>query len=186
MKIAVYCGSSIGNNKIYEDEVKALGKYFAQNNIDIVYGGGKVGLMGVIADSVLQNGGKVYGVIPEKLKDKELAHTQLTQLHVVDTMRERKAKMIELADCFVALPGGVGTLEEIFEVWTLSQLGFEKKACAFFNINGFYDKLIDSLYQISSDGFLKQEYVDALIKTANKEQLLESLKNYQFPKEKWS
>ncbi len=185
MTIAVYCGSSAGNNSEYEQRTKDFGKFLALNNINVVYGGGRVGLMGVLADTVIENGGKVCGVIPEKLKEKELEHTGITELRVVADMHERKATMAELADGFVALPGGAGTLEEIFEVWTWAQLGFHNKPCAFFNINGFYDKLIDMLETMSVEGFLKKEYVDMIINTDNEDKLLLALKEYKAPKHKW-
>ena len=185
MTLAVFCGSSTGNKKEYENATKSFGKYLALNNIDVVYGGGKVGLMGILADTVLKHGGKVCGVIPEKLKDKELAHTGLTKLIIVKDMHERKATMAELSDAFVALPGGAGTLEEIFEVWTWAQLGFHNKPCAFYNTDGFYNKLIDMLYSMSDEGFLKKEYVDMLINTDNEKDLISSLENYKAPREKW-
>jgi len=185
MTIAVFCGSSSGNDIDFFNSTKELGKYFALNNIDVVYGGGKVGLMGALSDSVMENGGKVYGVIPEKLKDKELAHTQITKLYVVKDMHERKALMAEKSDAFVALAGGAGTLEEIFEVWTWAQLGFHNKPCAFYNINGFYDKLFDMVKGMSESGFLKKDYVDMLIKTDDKDQLLKAIKEYKPPKNKW-
>jgi len=185
MKIAVFCGSSEGNNVEYKKATKEIGKFFALNGIDIVYGGGKVGLMGALADAALENGGKVYGVIPEKLKEKELAHTELTELKVVKDMHERKATMADLSDAFVVLPGGAGTLEEIFEAWTWAQLGFHNKPCAFYNVNGFYDKLLDTISSIANEGFLKREYVDMIIDTQNKEELLESIKDYKAPKVKW-
>ncbi|MGB5793618.1 TIGR00730 family Rossman fold protein, partial [Poseidonibacter sp.] len=118
MTLAVFCGSSTGNNIEYENATRSFGKFLALNNINVVYGGGRVGLMGILADSVLENGGKVHGVIPVKLQEKELAHTELTELSIVANMHQRKAMMAELSDGFVALPGGAGTLEEIFEVWT--------------------------------------------------------------------
>lgn len=185
MTIAVFCGASLGNNKEYENATKEFGKYLALNNIDVVFGGGSVGLMGALADSVLEYGGKICGVIPEKLKDKELAHESLTELKVVKDMHERKAAMAELADAFVALPGGLGTLEEIFEVWTWGQLGFHDKPCAFYNVNGFYDKLLDMIKTMSKEGFLKEEHIDMLVQTDNKEELLTALKNYKAPKHKW-
>lgn len=185
MKIAVFCGSSTGNNIDYINATKKLGEFFAKKNIDVVYGGGNVGLMGAIADSVMNNGGKVYGVIPEKLKDKELAHENITELKVVSNMHERKAAMAEMADAFVVLPGGAGTLEEIFEVWTWAQLGFHQKACAFLNVNGFYDKLFELIEHMCKNEFLKQDYLDMLIKTEDQEVLLQSIKEYIPPKDKW-
>lgn len=186
MIVAVYCGSSSGNNSNYINETKKLGKFLAQNNIDVVYGGGKVGLMGTIADSVLEHGGKVYGVIPEKLKGKELAHMGLTDLKIVNTMHERKAMMASIADAFITLPGGAGTLEEIFEAWTWAQLGYHNKPCAFYNIDGFYDDLFKMIEKMTATGFLKKDYLDMLINTANTEELIASLKNYKAPNEKWN
>lgn len=185
MKIAVFCGSSTGDKIEYINATKELGKFFAQNEIDVVYGGGNVGLMGAIADAVMANGGKVYGVIPEKLQEKELAHAGITELMVVSNMHERKALMASMADAFVVLPGGVGTLEETFEVWTWAQLGFHNKPCAFFNINGFYDKLFEMIEHMCASKFLKQEHFDMLIKTDNQEKLLKAIKEYMPPKHKW-
>jgi len=185
MKIAVFCGSSTGNDVAFINATKKLGKFFALNNIDVVYGGGNVGLMGALADSVMENGGKVYGVIPEKLQEKELAHSEITELTVVSNMHERKAKMAEMADAFVVLPGGAGTLEEIFEVWTWAQLGFHQKACAFLNVNGFYDKLFEMIDYMCEKEFLKQEYSDMIIKTEDQEELLKAIQSYTPPKDKW-
>jgi len=185
MKIAVFCGSSSGNNIEYTNATKELGKFFVENNIEVVYGGGNVGLMGVIADSVMEHGGNVYGVIPEKLQEKELAHKGITELHIVSNMHERKAMMADMADAFVVLPGGAGTLEEIFEVWTWAQLGFHNKPCAFFNVNGFYDKLFEMIEGMCDAKFLKQEYLDMLIKTDKQEELLKAIKEYVPPKDKW-
>ena len=141
--------------------------------------------MGVLANSALKFGGKVCGVIPKHLEEKELAHRELTELIVVNNMHERKAKMEELSDAFIALPGGAGTLEEIFEVWTWAQIGLHQKPCAFYNVNGFYDKLFDMVSFISNEGFTKKDYVDMLIKTDNKEELLFLINSYKAPDEKW-
>ncbi|MFA9374527.1 MAG: TIGR00730 family Rossman fold protein [Poseidonibacter sp.] len=185
MTLAVFCGSSTGNNIEYENATRSFGKFLALNNINVVYGGGRVGLMGILADSVLENGGKVHGVIPVKLQEKELAHTELTELSIVANMHERKAMMAELSDGFVALPGGAGTLEEIFEVWTWAQLGIHDKPCAFLNTNKFYDKLIDMLNTMSDEGFLKKDYVNMLIKSENQEEVLSLIQKYKAPKHKW-
>ncbi|AXX92172.1 TIGR00730 family Rossman fold protein [Malaciobacter molluscorum LMG 25693] len=185
MRVAVFCASGIGNNEIYLNEIKSLGKFFAKNNIELVYGGGKVGLMGAIADSVMQNGGKVYGVIPEQLEQKELSHTGITKLKVVKNMHERKAEMAANADAFVAFAGGAGTLEEIFEVWTWAQLGFHDKPCIFYNTNGYYDHLFDMINNMVKEGFLKEDYANMLIKTDNKEVMLKALKEYKAPIQKW-
>jgi uncharacterized protein (TIGR00730 family) len=185
MKVAIYCGSSEGNSPDYVKGVKTLGVYLAKQGIDVVYGGGNVGLMGVIANATLQAGGRVIGVIPAHLKSKEIAHPSLTKLHEVANMHERKAKMVELADAFVALPGGVGTLEEMFEIWTWGQLGLHDKPCAFYNINGFYDPLfamVDSMHQA---GFVKQSYIDMIIKAEAPETLVSAFKAYKAPSPKW-
>ena len=186
MKVAIYCGSAEGNSPEYANGVKALGVYLAKQGIDIVYGGGNVGLMGVIANAALQAGGNVIGVIPAHLESKEIAHTGLTELYVVADMHERKAKMSELADAFVALPGGVGTLEEMFEVWTWGQLGLHGKPCAFYNINGFYDSLFNMVESMQQAGFVKQSYIDMIIKVNTPETLVSAFQAYQAPKPKWS
>lgn len=186
MKIAVFCGSSSGGDPEFVQATKALGYYLAGNGADLVYGGGKVGLMGAIADSFLESGGKVYGVIPEHLKEKEIAHPDLTELKVVSDMHERKAAMAQMADAFVALPGGAGTLEEIFEAWTWAQLGHHSKPCAFYNINGFYNPLIEMISKMTDSGFLNSQYAEMLIHTDCSAKLLSSIKSYKAPKQKWT
>ncbi|GAA5140892.1 TIGR00730 family Rossman fold protein [Thalassotalea piscium] len=186
MNIAVYCGASTGNNPTYINEAKKLGEFFGKNGIDLVYGGGKVGLMGIIADAVLASGGKAYGVIPEYLKEKEIAHEGLTELFIVKDMHTRKAKMAELADAFVALPGGAGTLEEIFEVWTWAQLGHHSKPCAFYNTNGFYQHLLDMINNMVNSGFLHAQYSDMLILADTPQALINSFEAYSPPKVKWT
>lgn len=186
MKIAIYCGSSTGHSPHFVESTKALGKYLAKNGIDIVYGGGNVGLMGVIADSALAAGGRVYGVIPQDLKNKEIAHPNLTDLKVVEDMHQRKAAMANMADAFVALPGGPGTLEEIFESWTWAQLGHHAKPCAFYNMNGFYDSLKAMIDTMCTSGFIKEEYANMLIHVDTPEELLSSISVYQAPKNKWA
>lgn len=186
MRIAIFCGSSKGNNPEFIDGTRKLGNYLADNGVDLVYGGGKVGLMGAIADAFLESGGKVFGVIPEHLKDKEIAHLGLTELSVVSDMHERKATMAKMADAFVALPGGAGTLEEIFEAWTWAQLGHHSKSCAFFNINGFFDPLIEMITKMLDSEFLKKQYADMLINTDNPQLLLSSIRAYVPPKVKWT
>jgi uncharacterized protein (TIGR00730 family) len=186
MKIAVYCGSQPGNDPVYAACARELGEYFCRHGIDLVFGGGHVGLMGIIADTVLAGGGKAYGVIPEHLRNRELAHQRLTELFVVKDMHERKAKMAELADGFVAIPGGIGTLEEIFESWTWAQLGLHRKPCALYNANGFYNPLLDMIRTMEAAGFLKQEAVDTLILAETPEQLVEGFRTYVAPAEKWA
>lgn len=185
MKIAVYCGSSEGVNPIYKSKAIKLGEFFAKNSIELVYGGGGVGLMGAIADSVMKNGGRAYGVIPEHLKSKEIAHFGLTELHVVKDMHIRKNMMIERADAFVAMPGGAGTMEEFFEVWTWMQIGYHKKPCALYNINGFYDKLLDFISHIIKEGFLDKKYLDFLIVENTPKSIYEALKSANSPRSKW-
>ena len=186
MKVAVYCGSRSGNEPLYAQTAKELGEFFANNGIDLVFGGGHVGLMGIVADAVLAKGGKVYGVIPQHLVNRELAHPGLTELFVVNNMHERKAKMAELADGFVALPGGIGTLEEIFEVWTWAQLGFHRKPCAFYNVEGFYESLLDMVKTMVAAGFVKQQYLDMIVVAKTPTELLDGFKAYVPPQEKWT
>lgn len=135
----------------------------AERNIDLVFGGGRLGLMGIIADSVLAGGGKVYGVIPEMLKDHEVAHTGLTELHVVTSMHERKAKMTELTDGFVAIPGGIGTLDELFEAWTWKALGYHGKPIGLLNVNGYWDSLTTFLDNVAGQGFMSSARREQLI-----------------------
>lgn len=186
MKIAVFCGSSRGIDERFADAAEVFGQYMASQGIDLVFGGGKVGLMGVVADAVLAGGREVYGVIPESLRDRELAHQGLTRLDVVASMHERKALMADMADAFVALPGGPGTMDEIFEAWTWGQLGYHNKPCAFYNVNGYYDELLAFILKMSGAGFLKPEYADMLIVEQQPEALVSALKNYQPPTRKWS
>src|SRR5438132_5599928 len=141
-RLCVFCGSSPGQRPIHAESARSLGMIMAARGLALVYGGGHVGLMGVLADAVLETGGRVVGVIPRTLWDREVGHRALTELHVVETMHERKAKMASLADAFVALPGGLGTLEEIFEVWTWGQLGIHGKACGFLDVGGYYAPLM--------------------------------------------
>ncbi|MBQ0834855.1 TIGR00730 family Rossman fold protein [Marinobacter sp.] len=186
MKVAVYCGSRSGNEPLYAEKAKELGEFFGKNGIDLVFGGGHVGLMGIVADAVLASGGKVYGVIPAHLRDRELAHTGLTELFVVKDMHERKAKMAELADGFVALPGGIGTLEEIFEVWTWAQLGVHQKPCAFYNVNGFYNPLLEMVKTMVATGFVSQQYLDMIVLAQTPTDLVDGFRAYAPPREKWA
>ena len=155
--ICVYCGSNAGNDPAYAAQAKALGARLASDNIALVYGGGNVGLMGIVADAVLANGGDVIGVIPQQLVDWEVAHRGVTRLEVVDSMHTRKARMFELSDGFVALPGGFGTLDEMFEMLTWRQLGLGKKPCAFLDVNGFWQPLMAMLDSMVRERFLHAE-----------------------------
>ena len=153
-RLAVYCGSSIGTDPAFADTARELGREMANRDIALVYGGGRLGLMGVVADSVLEAGGEAYGVIPQALIDLEVAHTGLTELHMVETMHERKAKMTELTDAFVAIPGGIGTLDELFEAWSWNALGYHAKPFALLNVRGFWDGMIDFLDHVTRSGFM--------------------------------
>lgn len=186
MKIAVFCGSHTGHGQKFVPATRALGEHLANKGIDLVYGGGRIGLMGVIADAVLAHGGKVFGVIPEHLQQKETAHEGLTELQVVADMHVRKATMAQMADAFVALPGGAGTLEEIFEAWTWAQLGYHTKPCAFYNVSGFYDPLLQMIDRMSESGFLSPIHSDMLIKADDPESLLSSINAYKTPIHKWA
>ncbi|MBQ1495420.1 MAG: TIGR00730 family Rossman fold protein [Acinetobacter sp.] len=184
--ICVFCGSSLGNDVVYEQITQATGQIIAEQGLTLVYGGGRSGLMGVVANSALEAGGKVIGVIPEALVDRELAHAELSELYVVKDMHERKTKMAELADGFIALPGGAGTLEEIFEQWTWNQLGIHQKPCAFLNINGFYDDLIKMLQASVEHGFSQTRFVDTLIVSDNIHDILAAFQKYQPAVPKWT
>lgn len=186
MKIAVYCGSSSGKDTSFSEKTKILGEYLASAGIDIVYGGGKVGLMGCIADAVLDKGGKVFGVIPKALSDREIAHPNLTELTIVTDMHKRKARMAEMSDAFVALPGGAGTLEEIFEAWTWGQLGYHSKPVAFYNISGYFNGLLAMLEEMGKGGFIKQQYLDSLIIADNPKELKTSILSFKAPEKKWT
>ncbi|MFD2043000.1 TIGR00730 family Rossman fold protein [Ornithinibacillus salinisoli] len=177
--IAVYCGSSTGVDPIYMKEAKRLGEVLVENGLDLVYGGATVGCMGAVADAVMEAGGKVIGVIPEKLQNVELAHHQLTELHVTKTMHERKALMAEYADGFIALPGGSGTLEEWFEVFTWAQLGYHNKPCALLNINKYYSPLLSLFDHMIEQGFVKPAYKDLIVCENDPNELVNQLKEYQ-------
>ena len=183
--IAIFCGSAIGTDSIFLDTAQKMGQTIAGQGKTLVYGGGRSGLMGVVADSALQAGGKVIGVIPNALVDRELAHPHLTELHVVKNMHERKTKMSELSDAFIALPGGAGTLEEIFEQWTWAQLGIHLKPCAFLNVEGFYDDLLKFLQLTADKGFTQQRFTNSLIASDNIEEILAQFKAYVPPQPKW-
>jgi len=172
MRLCVFCGSSFGTRTGYRAAAEAFGTLLAERQIELVYGGAHVGLMGALADSVLARGGRVIGVIPQALLAREIAHSGLTQLHVVDSMHERKALMASLSDGFVALPGGIGTLEELFEVWTWAQLGLHEKPCALLDVDGFYAGLVGFLDHAVAQGFLRAKQREGLIVEANAQALL--------------
>lgn len=177
--ICVYCGASVGNNLAYTKIAQQLGEQIANQGRKLIYGGGSKGLMGIIADSVLNSGGKVIGVIPQRLVMAETAHQGLTELIVVDDMHARKAKMSELADGFIALPGGIGTLEELFEVWTWSQIGYHSKPVGLLDVNSFYTPMQTFLQHVVNEGFVRQSYLDTLIVSKEPHQLLAQFDSYQ-------
>ena len=181
MRICVFCGASAGNHPDYLQAATRLGHALAGAGIGLVYGGASVGLMGRVADAVLERGGEVTGVLPQFLADRELAHHGLTTLHTVASMHERKAMMADLADGFIALPGGLGTLEELFEIWTWGQLGHHQKPCALLDVGGFYTGLTDFLDHVATEGFVKPEFRNMLIVEPNPERLLPAMKGYQPP-----
>ena len=180
--VCVFCGSNPGTNPRFADAAREFGGLLAKEGIALVYGGGHVGLMGIVADSVLANGGKAIGVIPRALWDREVGHRGLTELHIVETMHERKAMMASLADAFVALPGGLGTLEEIFEVWTWAQLGIHAKPLGFLDVAGFYDPLMEFLDRGVEAGFIREQYRAMAIVDAEAVTLLRRLASYDPPR----
>ncbi len=184
--LCVFCGSSPGANIAYANAARSFGELLAANNITLIFGGGKVGLMGQLADAVLNNGGKAIGVIPNRLAIKEVAHASLTDLHVVENMHTRKALMYELSDAFVALPGGTGTLDELFEVFTWTQLGFLAKPLGLLNVNNYFDHLTSFLSHTVEQRFVKPEHLDMLLVDSNQESLLSRLNKYiPFQSSKW-
>lgn len=182
MRYCVYSGSSSGRRPAYAGAAKALGAALAKAGIGLVYGGGARGLMGVVANAVSDAGGEVIGVIPRALYDLEVAHTALEDLRVVGSMHERKAMMAELSDGFIALPGGLGTFEEIFEMWAWAQLGYHKKPCALFNVEGFYDGLTGFLDGVVDEAFVKPAHRDMLIVEKDVDALMAALAAYEAPR----
>ncbi|HEX8016489.1 MAG TPA: TIGR00730 family Rossman fold protein [Flavobacterium sp.] len=180
-RITVFCGSSFGTEEIYKEQAALLGETLAKQNIELVYGGANVGLMGAVADAVLNNGGKAIGVLPNFLRSKEIAHLGLTELILVESMHERKTKMNDLCDGVIALPGGFGTLEELFEMITWAQLGLHKKPIAILNINGFYDYLIQLTEVMVSKGLLKEVNQQMLLVSDDIDDLLNKMNNYTAP-----
>ncbi len=180
--IALYCGSRFGNKPIYKDTAIDLAKGIAEHGFGIVYGGASIGLMGQVADTVTEHGGEVVGVIPEFMLDYEIAHKQLTELHIVQSMHERKAMMADRASAFVALPGGFGTFEEILEVATWGQLNQHQKPMMLYNVNGFYNHLIAQLDHAVEEGFLPPQHRAKLIVCNNADQIYNAIKNLETPK----
>jgi uncharacterized protein (TIGR00730 family) len=176
--LCVYCGSSSGNHPDYVVQARAFGAEMARRGISLVYGGGKVGLMGTVADAVLAGGGKVIGVIPRQLVELEVAHAGLTELQVVETMHQRKTRMFELSDAFVALPGGFGTMDEMFEMLTWAQLGLHRQPCGFLNVRGYYDGLRGMVDHMVAEGFVKAGQRDSLWFGPSTSELFEWMSGY--------
>jgi uncharacterized protein (TIGR00730 family) len=179
--LCVYCGSSPGRLGAYALAAVSLAEALVSRNITLVYGGAGIGIMGLLADNVLQLGGKAIGVIPRALAHKEVAHQNLTELHITQSMHERKMLMAGLADGFIALPGGIGTLEELFEIWTWAQLGFHSKPCGLLNVEGYYDLLIGFLDHAMAEQFVKKHHHGLLLVEETSDALLERFANYQTP-----
>jgi uncharacterized protein (TIGR00730 family) len=177
-RISVFCGSAEGFNEIYHNESFKLGQLLAKMKIDIIFGGGRIGLMGALADGALKEGGKVIGVIPGFLMTKEVAHDSLTEIITVDSMHQRKLKMMELSDGAIVLPGGYGTMDEMFEMLTWGQLSLHKKPVGIYNIGNFYDPLYSHIQQMYNKGFLNESNLKMLLISANIEELLKQMNNY--------
>lgn len=185
-RICVYCGSSPGKLPDYRESARELGYELSARGLGLVYGGASVGVMGAVADAVMEKGGEAIGVIPHALATREVAHSGLDELFVVDSMHERKAKMAELSDGFVALPGGWGTIEEIFEMLTWAQLGFHKKPCGLLNISAYYDHLFSFLEHAIEQRFVREEFRPMIMMEESADSLLDRFQNYQPPSvKKW-
>jgi uncharacterized protein (TIGR00730 family) len=180
-RVCVFCGSSVGTNPAYAKAAATVGALLASRGIGLVYGGGNVGLMGVIADAALAAGGDVIGVIPRALAEREVAHTGLADLRVVDSMHTRKAMMADLSDAFIAMPGGVGTFEEFFEAITWTQLGLHRKACGLLNVDGFYTPLVAFIDQAVTEGFIRPVHRTAIVVDDDPARLLDTLSTIDLP-----
>lgn len=177
--VCVFCGASPGARPIYHEAAASLGRSLAERGLTLVYGGGAVGLMGVVADAALAAGGEVIGIIPQSLERAEIGHKGLTRLEVVDGMHARKARMAELADAFIALPGGLGTLEELFEVWTWGQLGYHAKPLGLLEVDGFYSRLTDFLDHLVAERFVREQHRSILQVSESPSQLLDLMSDWQ-------
>ena len=177
--VSVFCGSSMGNQDIFKEEAKKLSLYFCANQIELTYGGSNVGIMKILADTMLENGGRVVGVIPQFLVDIEVGHTKLTELHVVDSMQARKIFLAEISDAFIAFPGGVGTLDELFEMMVMTQLRVQDKPIGILNIDGYYDHLLSFLDRAVEDGFIRKEHRNNLMVSDQIDLLMEKMKGFE-------
>jgi uncharacterized protein (TIGR00730 family) len=186
MNLCIFCGSAVGSRAAYTEAAQRLGKLLVERGIGLVYGGGNVGLMGVIADSVLSGGGSVIGVMPRNLIAREIGHAGITELRVVDTMHQRKALMADLSSGFIALPGGYGTFDEFFEVVTWTQLGLHRKGCGLLNVDGYYDPMVAMLDRAVADGFILPHNRALVLDDTSPEPLLDRVLSFQPPAtEKW-
>ncbi|HWJ39373.1 MAG TPA: TIGR00730 family Rossman fold protein [Sphingomicrobium sp.] len=174
-RLAVYCGSATGSRPEFAEATRAMAAAMLRRDVDLVYGGGRLGLMGLIADSILAGGGRVYGVIPKALVKLEVAHTGVTELRTVETMHERKAEMTERADAFLALPGGIGTLDELFEAWSWNALGYHKKPLCLLNVDGYWDGMIEFIDHATTSGFLSPNRRSQLLVASTPDEALDLL-----------
>lgn len=180
-RVCVFCGSNSGANPAYAEAARALGRLLVKRGLELVYGGGNVGLMGIVAETAMQAGGTVIGIIPESLMRLEVGARHISELHVVGSMHERKAMMAELSDAFIALPGGIGTMEELFEVWTWGQLGLHSKPAAFLDVAGYYDHLHTFLDHMVAEGFLKPRHRQMVAVSSDAARLLDGFAAYRPP-----
>ena len=186
MNIAIYCGSSFGKSDEYVEKTKILAQKLALKNYNIVYGGSLQGLMGIVSNESLKYNNTVTGVITYDLVTKEIENKNITKIYKVDTMNQRKAKMEELSDAFIAIPGGYGTLDETFSVLTAAQIGYHEKPFAFYNVNGYYNKLIDFLENCVKEGFVGKKFLDMLIISDNVDEIISRIESYKAPQSKWA
>ncbi|MDP5279970.1 TIGR00730 family Rossman fold protein [Sphingomonas sp. DG1-23] len=178
-RVAVYCGSATPADPVYIESARAIGRSLAGQGIGLVYGGGKLGLMGAVADSALEAGGEVIGVIPQALVNAEVAHRGLTELHVVETMHERKARFTELSDGFLTIPGGTGTMDELWEAMSWAQLGYHAKPVGLLNVAGFYDGLLEFVGKMSEVGFLRPQHQNILLADDDLDRLLDKMRRFE-------
>ncbi|MFC7687537.1 TIGR00730 family Rossman fold protein [Ureibacillus sp. GCM10028918] len=179
MNVAIYCGSQTGKKAVYIEKAKELGETLAKSKIGIVYGGSNIGLMGAVADAALEHNGRVIGIMPEHLQKREIAHLHLTEIHFVESMHVRKKKMVDLSDAYIALPGGCGTLDEYFEVFTWAQIGLHHNPVILYNIDGFYDALIQHFDKMIEEGFIREEQREILKVATTAEEILTILMSHQ-------
>jgi hypothetical protein len=186
MNLCIYCGTAFGDDPAYLAAATAIARLIAEQGFGVVYGGAKVGLMGAVADAALAAGGKVIGIMPRALIEREIAHLGLSEMHVTDTMHERKALIEQVSDGFIALPGGPGTLDEVIEQWTWGVLGIHAKPCGFLNVRGYYDPLREMISRIVAAGFVDRRFEDMLIFTDDPAELLARFRSYIAPQPKWA